>query len=135
VRISNKLKRVDAETRGLSSALGLFSLALGIAEMVAPGKVAKFVGVKNYPLLMKGLGLREMTSGVGILSGPKQSSWLASRVGGDFMDLALLGLSFISPRTKKGKVIAAAAAVAGVTALDLLSTKLSRDQEARLAKG
>ena len=39
---------------------------------------------------MRGLGVREITSGVGILSNERTAEWLWSRVAGDVMDLALL---------------------------------------------
>ena len=56
-----------------------------------------------------------------------------SRVGGDVMDLALLGAALTSDHAKRGKVAAATAAVAGVTALDIIwSRQLSRSPDATM---
>jgi uncharacterized membrane protein len=53
-----------------------------------------------------------------------------SRVAGDAMDLGLLGTAFASDRAQKGRVAAAAAAVAGVTLLDVIcGGQLSRRQD------
>jgi len=74
------------------------------------------------------LGAREITSGVGILTGRQtNANWMWSRVGGDAMDLALLGAASKLRRSKRGRIAAATAAVAGVAALDVIcSQRLSR---------
>src|SRR4029434_568013 len=72
------------------------------------------------------LGAREITSGVGILSGRRPSSnWMWSRVGGDAIDLALLGAAFRQMRPKRNKLAMTTAAVAGVTALGAAFRKRS----------
>ena len=79
---------------------------------------------------MRLFGLREITSGVGILSQPKPAGWLWSRVAGDVLDLSCLGLALSSNRTRRGRAIMATAAVAGVTALDVFSSQqLTREKE------
>lgn len=115
-------------TRGL----GWFSIGLGLAEIAAPRNVGKLIGLRDdYTGLIRMLGARELLSGIGILtqrrpSGPLAAS-LWSRVGGDAMDLALLGGALASGRSNRGRVAAAAAAVAGVMALDLIySRRLSQ---------
>jgi uncharacterized membrane protein len=133
----------------LANGLGWFSIGLGLAQIVAPGGMARLIGIaddsKNRGL-MRALGLREIATGVGILSRPRPSGWVRARVGGDLMDLTLLGAALRSSDTQKGRVAAAAAAVAGVTALDMvcsqrlsenggtLSTGAVRDAKAHVAK-
>jgi uncharacterized membrane protein len=74
------------------------------------------------------LGLREIGHGVAILSQRKPTEGVWSRVGGDAIDLAFLGAAFVSPNSKKSRVVGATAAVLGVTALDLLcAEQLSSD--------
>lgn len=110
--------------RGLASGLGWFSLGLGLAEVAAPGPVAQLIGVpddEDNRTLLRAAGLREISSGIGILSQPQRAGWMWARVGGDVMDLALLGAALTSPRARRGRVAAATAAVLGVTLLDLLS--------------
>jgi hypothetical protein len=75
--------------------------------------------------LAQALGMREIASGVGILTQSRPTGWVW--VAGDAMDLALLGAAMTSDRTQHDRVVAATAAVVGVTALDLLcGQQLSR---------
>src|SRR5947207_2715340 len=103
----------------LATSLGWFSLALGAAEIFAPRALARLIGVKPKPFLLPALGLREITSGLGIFSGRGMAGWLWSRVAGDAMDLALLSAARISHDADETRVNAAGVAVLGVTALDL----------------
>lgn len=118
----HELKRsswVNGSTEKLAQGLGLFSIALGMAELAAPRSMAKLVGVQDQQTLLRLAGLREIASGVGILSQRRPVGWLWFRVAGDIMDLALLGAAFTEKRADTTRLAAATAAVAGVTALDI----------------
>jgi uncharacterized membrane protein len=119
------LQEMDEED--LARALGWFSVGLGAAEILAPRAVSRLIGVRRPPGLFAFLGVREITSGIGILTQRRPASWLWSRVGGDIMDLALLGLALATHRRMQGRIAAATAAVAGVTALDLLCSQQLSD--------
>ena len=81
------------------------------------------------------MGVREIVSGVGILAQPRPSGWVWARVGGDLLDLAYLGSALNSDYARRGRVTAAMAAVAGVTALDVLcAEQLSGESHARPKK-
>ena len=115
----------------LASFLGWFSIGLGVAEIVAPRRFARWIGAPERPGVVTMVGLREIASGVGILSRRRPAGWLWSRVGGDMMDLALLGASLQSPAAEPRRIAAATAAVAGVTVLDMLaSEQISRQAKA-----
>jgi uncharacterized membrane protein len=104
--------------------LGWFSIGLGLAQIGAPRAVARLIGLnddEDTRNTMFAIGLREITSGIGILSGPRPTGWLWSRVGGDLIDLALLGKALNSSDSDRGRVAAATAAVLGVTVADLLT--------------
>lgn len=112
--------------------LGWFSIGLGLAELLAPRGLSKLIGLRDHRPLVRVLGLREITSGVGILTRPRPSGWLWSRVAGDAMDLALLGAAFRSYRGRSVRLAAATAAVAGVALLDVMcSRELSRARRRR----
>jgi uncharacterized membrane protein len=66
------------------------------------------------------MGMRELASGVGILATRRPAGWLWARVAGDAMDLSLLGAALGPDNPRRGRAIAATAAVAGVTVLDYL---------------
>jgi uncharacterized membrane protein len=111
----------------MARGLGWFSVYLGMAEVVAPRTVARLSGVPPRRGLVRAFGLREMASGVGILSKRRPTGWVWSRVAGDAVDLIALATALGSARSRRGRVLAATAAVAGVTALDVLTgRRLSR---------
>jgi uncharacterized membrane protein len=116
--------RPDDNVERRAKGLGWFSIALGLAQIGAPRAVARFIGVNDdeeTKNTMFAIGLREITSGIGILSRPRPAGWVWSRVGGDLMDLALLGKAMSSDQNDKGRLAAATAAVFGVTVVDFLT--------------
>lgn len=126
-------RRTDGRDGALAKGLGWFSVGLGMAEVAAPGLLARAIGVSDNADnrdLLRAAGLREIASGVGILTRERQAGWVWARVGGDVMDLALLGLGFRSPEAQPRRLAVATAAVAGVAALDLVcGRKLSDGAE------
>ena len=125
--------RAEADkTNRLANALGWFSIGLGLAQIAAPRRVARLIGVKDdskNTALLRTIGMRELTSGVGLLSQPRAPGWAWSRIAGDVIDLALLGSALNASGTSRSRTVAATAAVVGVTALDVLrSQQLKRHQ-------
>jgi uncharacterized membrane protein len=119
-----RLRRADRRDGRLAGGLGWFSVGLGMAEMAAPGRMAQAIGVSNTADnrdLLRAAGLREIASGIGILTRDRQAGWIWARVGGDVMDLALLGFGFTSDQARPARLAAATAAVAGVAALDVMA--------------
>jgi uncharacterized membrane protein len=115
------------ELQSVAKALGWFSVGLGLAEFLAPRQLEKIIGVKNRRGTLRLFGLRELTSGIGILTQEERSKWMWSRVAGDALDLAALGAAMGSGKNSRAKLIAATGAVLGVTALDVIcSQELSR---------
>jgi uncharacterized membrane protein len=104
--------------------LGWFSIGLGLAQIAAPRTMARMIGVNDDDTnrnTMLAVGVREIASGVGILTRDRPVGPVWSRVGGDIMDLALLSRALRSDRSEKNRVTAATAAVVGVTILDVLT--------------
>lgn len=130
-----------AQPERYSRGLGWFSIGLGLAQVAAPGGVARLIGVRSAVYnraLLRLIGVRELAAGVGLLSQPRTQGWLWARVGGDVMDLALLGIALLGRRGKNGRVRAAAAMVAGVTVMDVRAAQLlgrHRDYLARQESG
>ena len=115
----------------LAKALGVFSVGLGLAQILAPRVVARAIGVDDDDdnrRTMRAVGLREIATGVGLLTRERPTTFAWGRVTGDVMDLALLGRAFRSRRHDHRRLAAATAAVAGVMILDILACRrLSRD--------
>jgi hypothetical protein len=115
----------------LARGLGWFSIGLGIAGIMAPRTLAKFLGTRNHEFLFRIMGMREIASGVGILTQRRPAGWLWARVGGDIVDLVGLGKALKSKGAKPVNIAIATAAVTGVTALDLrCAQELSDGREA-----
>jgi hypothetical protein len=128
-------RRHSASTR-LARGLGWFSIGLGVVELLAAGPLARLVGLQGRESLLRACGVREIASGIGILASREaapQSAAVWSRVVGDAMDLSMLGAAAVAPRPQDGHPIAAMAAVAGVTALDV-TCACSLQQEAHAAR-
>jgi uncharacterized membrane protein len=107
----------------MARGLGWFSIGLGIAQVAAPRALCRLMGVKANPNLLRLLGMREIVSGVGILTQRQPAGWLKARVAGDAMDLALLGTAAATTAGNRNRLAVATAAVAGVTALDVISSR------------
>ena len=106
---------------GLARALGVFSLGLGVAQILAPAEMVRLIGVADDDrnrTLMRAIGMRDLAVGLGILTRPRPVGWAWARVAGDAMDLALLAAAIDAGEGERDKTIAATAAVAGIAALD-----------------
>jgi uncharacterized membrane protein len=111
----------NVSTEQLARGLGWFSIGLGLAELLAPRGIANIVGAGHkHTGLIRLYGLREIASGIAIFAqGRRPAAAVWSRVVGDALDLATLGVAFAAPDSNKGRVAFATANVLTVTALDV----------------
>jgi hypothetical protein len=91
-----------------------------MAEVLAPGHLARFLGMEERTERIRAYGAREIMSGIGILAQQDPTPWIWARVGGDALDLATLATGLDDGNPRKQNVMAAVAAVAGVTMLDAI---------------
>src|SRR5687767_7300392 len=93
----------DRNNEQLAIGLGWFSIALGVAELTAPRAVARLIGVpeESSAPILRTMGAREIGSGLAILMRPDSATAVWSRVGGDMIDLSLLGYALNSEDTDK----------------------------------
>ena len=118
----------------MAQGLGWFSIGLGLAELVAPGLLARFLGMEERTELIRAYGAREIMTGIGILSQEDPTPWIWGRVAGDAVDLATLAPGLRAGNPSQRNVIVAVAAVAGVTMLDAVcAQRLSRQRRIRAA--
>ena len=129
---SDRYARDVGEGDWIATAMGLFSVGLGVSQVLAPGRMARCVGLRDEHKnrsMMRWIGVRELVCGIGIFARRKPAGFMWARTAGDVMDLALLRAAFGSRGTEKERVLAATAAVAAVTALDFTgSLKLTQAQ-------
>lgn len=116
--LRNSLQGADA-----ARSLGLLSIGLGLAGLLAPRAVGRLIGMPEHAGLLRFVGMRELTSGVGLLTQKdRPSPWLWSRVAGDAMDLAAIGTAMRSTNPYRGRAMGAFAVVAAITAIDVAAS-------------
>src|SRR3954449_7178874 len=108
----------------LAKGLGWFSIGLGLTEMLAPGWLARTIGVSEERSgLLRAMGAREAVTGVGVLMQDRPTEGMWGRVAGDAVDISLLATAFKSPRSAKGRLAGALGMVLGVTLLDVVCAR------------
>jgi len=109
--------------RRLTQTLGWLSVGLGIAGLLAPRAVGRAMGIGEHPAVLRAVGVRELTAGLGLLSERAPGRWAVSRVIGDTVDLGLLGAAVRQRGADRTRIAIAAAAVVGITALDIYASR------------
>ena len=105
----------------LAKGLGWFSIGLGTLELVAARSLADGLGLHGRDGLVRAYGVREVVTGIAILASHDPEPWIWARVMGDALDLATLAVGAgRAEGSERTNVAVALAAVAGVTALDIL---------------
>jgi uncharacterized membrane protein len=119
---TQRLHRRDKDS--LAQFLGWFSVGLGTAQLLAPKAMCRLVGTSGRGTsrrVMRLIGARELAQGIGILTRPRPTAWLRSRVVGDGLDLALLALTAV--RNHRARTAFAIANVVAVSVPDVLESR------------
>ena len=116
-----------------ATGMGWFSIALGLTEIFGARSLARGMGMQGEEGLLRFYGLREVATGIGLLTTKNQAPWMWGRVAGDAVDIATLLAQFNrSPR--KGGLVTALVAVLGATATDVVvAQQLSAQKEVERA--
>jgi len=119
----------------MARGLGWFSIGLGLAELLAPRALTRGLGMEGNEQIVQAYGVREIATGIGILSSNQPAPWIWGRVGGDALDIATLAAGLQQDNPKKDNVELALVAVAGVTALDVVcGASLARHSSPKLRR-
>jgi hypothetical protein len=95
------------------------SIALGIAEFIAPGTICRAAGVRGLEAIVRGYGARQIATGVAILGSHDPEPWIWTRVAGDLADIATVAAGVQQDNQSKGRSALALATLAAVTLVDL----------------
>lgn len=120
--------RTGSSADAVACGLGLFSLALGAAELLAPHSLARSIGMPRDAGLVRAFGAREIATGGAILSSSNAAPWMWARVAGDVVDLLALSRGMGRDNPRRGNACLAFAAVAGITLVDLLCARALSDR-------
>lgn len=88
----------------LTRLLGWFSLGLGFPSTTIPNAIAGMIGVRDDAqtlTVLRLVGVREITYGLGILTRRSPDGWVWARVAGDAMDLSLMGRALATNAPRK----------------------------------
>ncbi len=120
--------------REVARNLGLFSLALGAVELLAPRAFSRATGLEGRAGLVAGFGLREIGTGAGLLASERLEPWVWGRVAGDVLDAALLGSALRVGNPRRRNAAIALVAVLGVAAIDVACARTLRRRERNAAR-
>jgi uncharacterized membrane protein len=111
--------------RALARVLGLFSLGLGLVQLVAPRRLLTTIGVRptdRAAAITRLVGARELTAAAGLVPRKNPTAWSWARVAGDAMDIGLMARALTGRENDKRRVSAAFVSVIAITAVDLVSS-------------
>lgn len=121
---SSAVSRPASGQHQLAPALGWFSVGLGLIELLAPRQLCRALALEGHETLIRAYGAREVAAGIAILRSTDPALWVWGRVAGDAVDLATLALAGQRANgQQRSNLAVAAAAVAGVTILDVLCAR------------
>jgi hypothetical protein len=103
------LRHLPAATT-LARAFGWFSIALGAAELLMPGPVSRGTGLHGRQSLLRAYGVREIVTGIGLLTSRRPGLWMWARVVGDALDAGTLARGRGMPAQVSLGIVAAVAA-------------------------
>jgi hypothetical protein len=105
----------------LARAIGWCSIGLGLSQLLAAPRYTRALGIEGKEAFVRACGVRELAHGIVTLSTERKAG-LWSRVGGDALDIAMLGAA-TQDNPKRGNVALALALVIGVTVLDVIGAQ------------
>jgi len=107
----------------IAKGLGYFSIALGLAEIVAPGAICRAAGIAGQEGVVRDYGTREIATGVAILASHDPTPWIWGRVVGDALDIATVAAAPSNRRDGEDRRWWTVGALIAVTALDAFTAK------------
>lgn len=133
---TNESQRGQADTAmyGLAQGLGIFSIVLGIIELIWGGSLGRSLGLDGQEWIVRAYGGREILNGILILASKDPTPWVWLRVAGDAVDIGTLVYGYTRDPGDMTGIVIAFVAVAGVTIADIYcASKLSKDSKVPLA--
>ena len=118
--------QADTTTYRLAQGLGVFSIVLGLFELVCGRWLSRSLGLGDRRGIVRLYGGREILTGIAILSSKDPTPWVWGRVAGDALDIGTLAYGYTRDPDEVKSITTALMAVAGATAADVYcATKLS----------
>jgi hypothetical protein len=123
----------EKHSHAFARGLGWMSIGLGAIELWKNQQLSESLGTGGQGRIFQIYGLREIATGVGLLTAKDPTPWVWARVAGDLLDMATLAPD-LGPGNSQRKVAGAATAfVAGATLIDLFCA-VSETRQSRREK-
>jgi hypothetical protein len=123
----------DKPTYRLAQGLGVFSIVLGLVELICGRWLSRSLGLHGKEHVVRFYGGREILTGIAILASKDPTPWMWGRVAGDALDIGTLAYGYSRDPDDVTGITTALAAVAGATAADVYcAAKLSGESKMRL---
>src|SRR3954464_2219756 len=125
--------QADTATCRFAQGLGVFSIVLGLIELVWGRRLGRSLGLDGKEHVVRLYGGREILTGIAILAAKDPTPWVWGRVAGDALDIGTLAYGYKRDPDDVPGISTALVAVAGATAADIYcATKLSGESNAPL---
>jgi hypothetical protein len=126
--------QADTATYRLAQGLGVFSIVLGLIELIWGGPLGRSLGMDGQEWVVRLYGAREILTGILILASKDPTPWVWLRVAGDALDIGTLAWGYTRDPNDATGIIIALIAVLGVTVADIYcAAKLSKESKVPLA--
>jgi hypothetical protein len=118
--------------KAIALGLGWFSIGLGAVDVFASRRIARSLDAERHEPLIKGVGLREIATGLGLLQAPAHSARSWNRVAGDAFDIVALGA--VARKSPRNRIVwGALALVIAATVADVLTARALDRQTGKTA--
>jgi hypothetical protein len=119
---------IHPSDRKLARFLGLFSLGLGVTQLLFPDRVNRLIGVRDNPrtnAIERAVGAQELSAAAGIFAMSPPTPFLVSRLAGDVVHLQMLARALRNRRNDRDRLRAAIGSVAAITIVDAIASARS----------
>lgn len=89
------------DERALARMVGWVGLAMGFT-LLTPARAARLFGLGDWPSLMRAIGRRDLTIGLGLLTHADPAPWLRAQAAADVVDAALMAAGLRTSTLTRG---------------------------------
>ena len=112
-------RQADTATHRLAQGLGVFSIVLGLIELICGRWLGHSLGLDGKEHVVRLYGGREILTRIAILVSKDPTPWVWGRVAGDALDIGTLAFGYTRDPDDVAGITTALVAVAGATAADV----------------